>query len=162
MRGLAIALGALAAVALVLGGLAITAIGGFHLYEDHLVYKVGFKKSGDGCGSNEVTLSESSGDPLFCSLSPVIVGPRTAEFPGFTDAQNADVFSLAHKLAEDNSLSDDERQQIQDLVTKYAGTVPPQQRPQHSYWWGPRLLIGGVGAIGLGVLLGAGVRSRVR
>ncbi|WP_406057342.1 hypothetical protein [Kribbella sp. NBC_00889] len=29
------------------------------------------------------------------------------------------------------------------------------------YWWGPRLLIGGIGAIGLGALLGSGVRSRV-
>lgn len=146
--------------ALLLGGVVLAVIGGFDLRDEHGLYQVGFKTSGEGCGYEDVELEVESGKPLFCTTGPMPPSTYKASFEGFTDEQNENVFALATQLAQDDGLSKAEQQKIQDLVDSYAASMPAERRPQHRFWWGTNNLIAGLGAAGLGALVYAGFRSR--
>jgi hypothetical protein len=159
MRGLA---GVLSMVVLVLGGIALAVAGGFQLWEDHGIYQVGFKEPGEGCGIQDVEIDVRSGKPLFCTSLPMALNTSEASFQGFTDEQNSNVLAQAEQLAEVDGLSNADQRKIQGTVDTYAATVPKDRRRQHSFWWGINNLIGGLGAAGLGGLILAGLRSRMR
>jgi hypothetical protein len=118
---------------------------------DH-TYKVGFKHAGDDCGAERLELSVDNGKPLYCGPPGAIpIQPKSVALPGFTEAQNSEVATLALGLGTDG-LSAADRSQIQARVDELLAAVPPANLPHHPTYWGARLGWIGIGALVTGLL----------
>jgi hypothetical protein len=124
-------------------------------------YVADFGSPGDDCGSAEVHFDEDGGGVLTCAGS----SESSVDFPGFTDAQNEEIESLALTLGE-GGLSDTEQERIQQRIDDIAARVPDSDRPRYEPFmslgpvWGAGLAWAGGGALLLGVLgIGALVRG---
>jgi hypothetical protein len=135
--------------------------------EANRVYVVQFKRPGDECGgARQMHLDVTDGKPLSCrpGYAGVIGGYPRNDLPGFTDAQNEDVLTLAEGLGGDG-LSATEQRQIQDRVDQIVGTVPAAERPDRKpgLWGARQAWVGGglalAGVVGLAVLLLLAVRG---
>ncbi|GAB3936952.1 hypothetical protein GCM10029976_049300 [Kribbella albertanoniae] len=136
-------------------GLTAMAVGSFtaafygfvEQYAAHYDYVVGFKKPGDSCGNNNLSVSRVTGEPLGCG----ILG-KPGKLPGFTDEQNAEVIALSKELGADG-FQPGEREQVQQRVDQIVASLPPERVPQHPWFWGWKVAVAGV----LGLLVVAGV-----
>lgn len=149
---------ALCAMALIVGGLALGGVGAWNLYDEHTRYQVAFTHSGADCGAEAVAIDVQTGKALNCTrTAPFSPNDQTPTFPGFTAEQNANVLALAEQLAGDDGLSKAEQKKVQASVRSYASTAQ-----HHGFWWGANNLVAGLGAVGLGALLYAGLLKQVR
>lgn len=139
-------------IGLALGSFMLVLYGFVEQYASHYTYVVGFKKPGDDCGNNKLTVSRVSGEPLQCG----IVG-SPGRFPGFTEEQNEEVIALSKELGADG-FQPGEREQVQQRVDQIVASLPPERLPHHPWLWGWKL--GVVGLVGAAVV--AGVVTIVR
>jgi hypothetical protein len=123
-------------------------------------YVVGFVP-GSRCGDDhELYLSVRDGEPLDC-VSAGLSGSGRVRLPGFTDAQDEQVETLAEQLGTDG-LSAAEQREIQDRVDKLTATVPPSARPYRDQavwgagraWLGAGMAIAGILGAGAALILG--------
>jgi hypothetical protein len=144
-KGCAFLLACLAMIAAFAGGWPLLIAGFGQQREADNIYTVDFRHDHDDCGASKLTIDLDTGRALQCVPLGVRPDDGGADLPGFTDAQNEQVIELAVKLSPDG-LTAPERQQIQDLVDKFAATVPAAERgDRHSgLFWGARLAWMGV------------------
>ena len=159
MRVLLALILALGSVALLVGGFVLGLIGFAELNADNQTYKVEFKNSGAECGQGTLRLDLDDGSPLYCGVGRPI-SPPDVSLPGFTQAQNQEVLSLARDLG-NGGLSAADQREIQTLVDGFAATVPDAARPDHPSIWDPNYAWLGVpmflaGAVGLILMNRAG------
>ncbi|ARQ71530.1 hypothetical protein [Streptomyces marincola] len=93
-------------------------------------YQVAFSESGDACGSidlneesdeedEELILDEETGEVLYCTLLPPVVGEGRAHARGVFDAEEvARVTGLSQSLAAEGGLSEADRRDVEDLVAE--------------------------------------------
>jgi hypothetical protein len=151
MRCLVGLLVALGCTALFVGGAATAFVGFADQNVANHIYKVGFKHAGDECGAESLVLSIEDGAPLVCGPIGMPLQRQKVDFPGFTDAQNDEVFTLASELGS-GGLSAAEQRQIQDWVDRLAAAVAPADRPQRSGLWGARLGWLGIGMVAISIV----------
>ncbi|MFB6720413.1 hypothetical protein ACFCV3_09650 [Kribbella sp. NPDC056345] len=148
-----ILLAVIAVIGLALGSFMLVLYGFVEQYAAHYTYVVGFKKPGDGCGNNKLSVSRVTGEPLVCG----VVG-SPGRLPGFTDEQNAEVIALSKELGADG-FQPGEREQVQQRVDQIVASLPPDRLPQHPWLWGWKL--GVIGLAGAAVVAGV-VKVAVR
>jgi hypothetical protein len=88
-------------------------------------YVADFRRPGEDCGPGKVHFDAYNGQVLRCAPG----GGATVDFPGFTEAQNAEVEALAKELGVD-ILSESDEVRIQQRIDEFAATVPETARPQ--------------------------------
>jgi hypothetical protein len=108
-----------------IAGIAAVFVGTADQYAANSTYVADFASHGDGCGPYEVHFDEDGGGVLACVGS----AESSVDFPGFTDAQNDEIESLALTLGEDG-LSDADQERIQQRIDDFAATVPDSDRPR--------------------------------
>ncbi|MFI0357926.1 hypothetical protein [Actinomadura sp. 9N407] len=150
MRLILMLLAVLAGMALVVVGVPSVLVGIAEQRHIDRAYVVGFVP-GSGCGdAHALHLSVRDGEPLDC-VSAGLFGSGKVRLPGFTDAQNDQVDTLAEQLGS-NGLSAAEQRAIQNQVDKLTATVPPSERPYHDQvvrgtgraWLGAGMVIAGI------------------
>ncbi len=141
-----ILLAVIAVIGLALGSLMLVLYGFVEQYASHYTYVVGFKKPGDDCGNNKLSVSRVTGEPLGCGILGV-----PGKLPGFTDEQNAEVIALSKELGADG-FQPGEREQVQQRVDQIVTSLPPDRLPQHPWLWGWKL--GVTGLFGAAVVAG--------
>ncbi|MFE6612874.1 hypothetical protein [Amycolatopsis sp. NPDC057786] len=138
-------------VALVPLGVVFVLIGAAEQRHAENAYVVGFVP-GAGCDDDhELYLSVKDGEHMDCVPAGGFASGRV-HLPGFTDAQNDQVDTLAEELGGDGLSAPDQRE-IQSLVDRLAPTVPPDRRLYHDQaLWGTGRIRLGAGMIVIGVL----------
>jgi hypothetical protein len=112
----------------VLGGLAMTGIGGVEVAVYSGRHDVTFARPGDECGGVRVTLNIADGTRLWCSaVGPVTPPSDPRGLDGFSEEQNNEVLALAERLGLDG-LSEADQRQIQDRVDEIAATVSLEEQ----------------------------------
>jgi hypothetical protein len=139
------------AVLLLGAGLLITGCAQRGDVDSYAPFKIVFTSTGDDCTNDEYVaayLDVDNGQQLTCgsgSFSPLL--NVAGGIPGFSEAQDNEVFALARQLGEDG-LSGADQTRIQQLVNQIDATVPQadrQQPPGYSGFWGtPMAVTGGV------------------
>ncbi|GAB2677634.1 hypothetical protein [Kribbella swartbergensis] len=133
--------GAVVLVGLFCGGLGLAFWGFADQHAARYTYKIGFKKAGDSCGNNDVSVDINTGVPLGCGTQAY--NEPNVDLPGFSSEQNDKVVSLSMQLGKDG-FTDAERTQLQNEVDKIVASLPPERLPQHPWWWGWKM-----GVVGL-------------
>jgi hypothetical protein len=138
----------------ILGGLAMTVIGGLEVLVYSGRHDVTFARPGDDCGG-VVTLNIDDGTRLWCSaVGPVTPPSDPRGLDGFSEEQNNEVLALAEELG-GNGLSEAEQRQIQDRVDEIAATLSLEEQKLIP---GPsgvdRVLLGAVILVPIGLIFG--------
>lgn len=148
------ALGCVVLGLVVLGGLAMTGIGGVEVAVYAGRHDVTFARPGDDCGG-VVTLNIEDGTRLWCSaVGPVTPPSDPRGLDGFGEEQNNEVLALAEELG-GNGLSEADQRQIQDRVDEIAATLSLEEQKLIP---GPsgvdRVLLGAVMLAAVGIIFG--------
>jgi hypothetical protein len=138
----------------ILGGLAMTVIGGLEVLVYYGRHDVTFARPGDDCGG-VVTLNIEDGTRLWCSaVGPVEPPSDPRGLDGFSQEQNNEVLALAEELG-GNGLSEADQRQIQDRVDEIAATLSLEEQKLIP---GPsgvdRVLLGAMILVPVGLIFG--------